>query len=64
MAAATQAPTAMRPSANVIVTSSATPSTAATISQTIQATMAAPQGNSARGHRAANPYGAGKSLVP
>src|SRR5580693_1583477 len=45
-AAATHAPTARRPSANVNVTSSATPSTAATISQTIQATMAAPQDNS------------------
>jgi hypothetical protein len=31
------------PSANVVVASSATPSTAATISQTIHATMAAPQ---------------------
>ena len=41
-AAATSAATAMMPSANVVVASSATPSTAATISQTIHATMAAP----------------------
>src|SRR5579875_1220028 len=49
MPAATRAPTAMMPSANVVVISSATPSTAATTSQTIQASMAAPQENVPRG---------------
>jgi hypothetical protein len=51
VAAATHAPTAMRPKANVNVTNSATPSTAATISQTIHATMAAPQITMARANR-------------
>jgi hypothetical protein len=41
--AATTAATAMRPKASVVVSSSATPSTAATISHTIQDNMAAPR---------------------
>jgi hypothetical protein len=52
------------PSANVVVSSSATPSTAATISQTIHAIMAAPQRWVPHAVSAAKGAGTGGALVP
>jgi hypothetical protein len=53
----------MMPSANVVVMSSATPSTAATISQTIHA-MAAPLRNFRAARWRRHAVGSGETLVP